>query len=380
MNDNAIIRTVPAAGSLHQVPGFDPLKHLKRGVNDNGEPVMKLDLPYKRLWFRLACPNGRLLLNPLRITDQMAIFEAQVFFQREDTTPASSFTSTKTVQEDRRYIRSAQDEALSIALDNAGFGIQLCDVAPNSGDTAPMPEPKPQMVKTAPAPAEKLVPAPSSRTMQPAAALASVPPKQAAQAPIQEAQPPKSVPASSVPPTQAQTEAPAEMPVKQPVQPADQESAPAETVVQNEAAAAVEMAQGASPAAVTEPVDQPEDAPLAEAPAAQEKGATVVLDFAAQKAAQESGTAPTLAPTPAQTATSYTDDMSVEEICQRMTVDEAMAIVVEDGICKGWTLGQVLERRRGSLKFFTSPFCEFRNTIKAAATLLFQDLEQEKAG
>lgn len=49
MNDNAIIRTVPAAGSLHQVPGFDPLKHLKRGANDKGEPVMKLDLPYKRL-------------------------------------------------------------------------------------------------------------------------------------------------------------------------------------------------------------------------------------------------------------------------------------------------------------------------------------------
>ena len=72
--------------------------------------------------------------------------------------------------------------------------------------------------------------------------------------------------------------------------------------------------------------------------------------------------------------------MSVEEICQRMTVDEAMAVVVEDGICKGWTMGQVLERRRGSLKFFTSPFCEFRNTIKAAATLLFRELEQEKAG
>ena len=120
MNDNAIIRTVPAAGSLHQGPGFDPLKHLKRSVNDKGEPVMKLDLPYKRLWFRLACPNGRLLLNPLRITDQMAIFEAQVFFQREDTTPASSFTSTKTVQEDRRYIRSAQASSCAMWPRTAG--------------------------------------------------------------------------------------------------------------------------------------------------------------------------------------------------------------------------------------------------------------------
>lgn len=379
MNDNAIIRTVPAAGSLHQVPGFDPLKHLKRGVNDKGEPVMKLDLPYKRLWFRLACPNGRLLLNPLRITDQMAIFEAQVFFQREDATPASSFTSTKTVQEDRRYIRSAQDEALSIALDNAGFGIQLCDVAPNGGDAEPAPVLKTEATKMAPAPAEKPNTAAGPRTVHPTAMPPTTePPKQAAPAPVQEVQPAETVPAVNVLPAQVQTASPAVVTSAEQSAPSvNQESVPAETDVQTEMTAVAETVQEAPQEAVTHPVNPPEEESPAEPPVAQEKGVTVLLDFAAQKAAKENAPAP--APSSAQTAPDYTDDMSVEEICQRMTVDEAMAVVVEDGICKGWTMGQVLERRRGSLKFFTSPFCEFRNTIKAAATLLFRELEQEKA-
>ena len=44
MNENTILRTVPAANDLHKVPGFDPMKHLRRTVNDKGEPVMRLEL------------------------------------------------------------------------------------------------------------------------------------------------------------------------------------------------------------------------------------------------------------------------------------------------------------------------------------------------
>ena len=39
---------------------------------------MRLDLRYKKLWFRLACPTGRLKLNALRTTEKMAFFEAKV--------------------------------------------------------------------------------------------------------------------------------------------------------------------------------------------------------------------------------------------------------------------------------------------------------------
>ena len=129
MNENTILRTVPAANDLHKVPGFDPMKYLRKAVNENGEPVMRLELRYQRLWFRLACPKGRMLLNPLRVTDQLAIFEAKVFFHQDDTAPASCFTANKAAKETPGYIRAAQDEALNEALDNAGFGIQLCDVA-----------------------------------------------------------------------------------------------------------------------------------------------------------------------------------------------------------------------------------------------------------
>lgn len=189
VNESTILRTVPAAGDLHKVPGFDPLKHLQRVTDGSGNPVLQLGLPYKRLWFRLACPSGRLLLNPLRVTDQMAIFEAQVYFQREDPTPASSFTSTKTAREARAYIRAAQDEALSIALDNAGFGIQLCDVTQgmDSGKVNPGTLPS-QNNAAAPAPAQQNHPAakaPVDIAKQPAPemkAAENVPPAQPVQA------------------------------------------------------------------------------------------------------------------------------------------------------------------------------------------------------
>lgn len=127
----SLLTTVPAARELRKVPGFDPLKYL-RTVTRDGEKVLKLDLCYKKLWFRLACPNGRMYLNPLRITDQMAIFEARLYANREDNASLlASFTSTQMARNvpGGLYIRAAQDEALNEALDNAGFGIQLCDVA-----------------------------------------------------------------------------------------------------------------------------------------------------------------------------------------------------------------------------------------------------------
>ena len=39
MNENTILRTVPAANDLHKVPGFDPLKYLRKAVNEKGDPA-----------------------------------------------------------------------------------------------------------------------------------------------------------------------------------------------------------------------------------------------------------------------------------------------------------------------------------------------------
>ena len=86
------------------------------------------------------------------------------------------------------------------------------------------------------------------------------------------------------------------------------------------------------------------------------------------------------AETPPPAAPSYTDDMSVEEICQVMTLEEAGAIVVPSGPNKGSTMAQLAERRPSSLRFFMTPFYKCSNSQKAAATLLIQELDQKIAG
>ena len=115
MNDNkSTVMNNAAVQQLRKVPGFDPMKLLRKTISiKTGHPVWKLDLRYKRLWFRLACPNGRMLLKPLRISDQLAIIEAQVYFSKDDPVPAASFTS-----EQRRenipggeFLRAAQHGA-----------------------------------------------------------------------------------------------------------------------------------------------------------------------------------------------------------------------------------------------------------------------------
>lgn len=126
-----LYRTVPVVASLNHVKGFDPLKLLRRTRSpQTGEPVLKLDLRYKRLWFRLACPKGRLRLNALRITEQIAIFEAKVYRNMEDSEPISSYIAecNRNTTPGGLYVEAAQSEALNTALSNAGFGIQFADV------------------------------------------------------------------------------------------------------------------------------------------------------------------------------------------------------------------------------------------------------------
>ena len=135
-NQEPMLYTTNAAvASLNHVPGFDPLKFLRRTTSrKTGEDVMRLDLRYKKLWFRLAYPTGRLKLNALRITEKMAIFEAKVSRDREDAEPLSSYVANRTLDTTPGglYVEAAQEEALDTALSNAGFGIQFADVGSES--------------------------------------------------------------------------------------------------------------------------------------------------------------------------------------------------------------------------------------------------------
>lgn len=311
-----LIESVPSAKELRKVPGFDPLKFLRKTVSQTGETALKLDLPYKRLWFRLACPDGRMVLNHLRITDQMAIFEARLYAGKDDASLLSSFTATKTAQ-DRpggQYVRAAQDEALNEALDNAGFGIQLCDVAQVSdgsgfGSEIPLEQPQTET------PVEKAAPV--------------------AQNSVEE-----------VPPTEPPTQA-----APSPAPPAKEPPAP------QAAPKVISMPAREAPPASTAGA---EPAPTAEAIASQAEGETPVSDEASQEPPR------------------YTADMAVDEICALMTLDEAKQVEVPLGSCKGMTLGEVAEKRKANLKWYL--YANTDNIVKAGASMLMEHLGLKKTG
>lgn len=130
-NKGMLYRVSPAVSELNKVPGFDPLKLLRRTVSGKTkQPVLRLDLPYKKLWFRLANPHGRIRVNALRVTEQMAVYEAQVYLDQKDPQPLVAFTAscTRDAAPDGHYIEAAQWEAINEALTDAGFGLQFADV------------------------------------------------------------------------------------------------------------------------------------------------------------------------------------------------------------------------------------------------------------
>ena len=360
----SLLTTVPAARELRKVPGFDPLKYL-RTISRNGEKVLKLDLCYKKVWFRLACPNGRMCLNPLRITDQMAIFEARLYANREDNASLlASFTSTQMAQNvpGGLYIRAAQDEALNEALDNAGFGIQLCDVAQVSdgsgfGSEIPLSQVEAYLQTTT-----------------------------SAGTPVLEAEPVKASEPAAVPVEKAAEEPkPAET---SEANVADEPSAPVQTAPEEavvpasdqESAAELPAEEAAEATPVEEAPASQEEVPAIGAPSAPENVTVLPMTSHTELEAEaENGENADHAPE-ANAQGGYTDDMTVEEICERMTMDEARDILVPLGTCKGWTLGQVLDRRPTSLRWYMVGCQDASNILKAGATLLWNYRQMQKAG
>lgn len=145
--ESTLFNAVPVVSELNRVAGFDPLRFLKKTANGH-----ELELRYKKLWFRLKYPAGRTRLTPLRITDQLAIIEAKVFFDKDDADPASSYIATMTQENAPAglYIQAAEHDALDMALTNAGFGVQF---APMPKADTPHAEPITPVMRSEPAPA-----------------------------------------------------------------------------------------------------------------------------------------------------------------------------------------------------------------------------------
>ena len=324
-NQEPMLYTTNAAvASLNYVPGFDPLKFLRRTASrKTGEDVMRLDLRYKKLWFRLACPTGRLKLNALRITEKMAIFEAKVYRDREDAEPLSSYVANCTLDATPGglYVEAAQEEALDTALSNTGFGIQFADVGSESeeyGSEVPVGA-KVEIAKPVQVKAETA---------------------QIVQAKVEVAEPVQKQP--------------------EPVKATPQESAKAD------------------------PLDaiMADDMPVPEQVTAEvvEKPKTVVPESVQPAQTPIEPTQNVIVLEQEPPAAAYTQSSPVEKIRRQMTYEQAQNVIVDCGTCKGWTLAQVADRRPASLRWYVKGYQGENNILRAAAAIIWDSLQEKQAG
>ena len=68
------------------------------------------------------------------------------------------------------------------------------------------------------------------------------------------------------------------------------------------------------------------------------------------------------------------------EIIKRMTFEEAQQVTVDEGTCNGWTLAEVAERRPPSLKWYVYGYKKNNNILRAAAQIMWDSLNAQKAG
>ena len=342
-----------APWDLRRLPGFDFSEFLRKVEKPDGKgQTVEMTLEGTKRWFRLACPNGGLVLNALRVSDTMAIYEAQVFADTADRNPLASVTATKRADKAKgeAYIHAAQEAALEGALSASGFNLEVSLLARTVGISATAAQPSQTDGGEQPAETVESSPAPAQT-----GTLAQKTADSAAPAADETAQQPK--PAAGAAPRPA--------PVGPPPHAAPR---PAPVDPQPHAAPAPKKEESASTVVNIGDARQPSAAGGQDGPNAQPEPEAAPAAEPARSAPAE--------PAPV----TYTPDMPVEEICKRMTLEQARSLKVLDGTCKGWTLAQVAKDRPTSLRWLQSvcPFAD--NELRAAATVVLNDLELKLAG
>lgn len=134
MNEAALPNTnmydqVPEINQLNRVEGFDPRNFMRLIEGD----TYYLDVVFRKLWFRLKYPQGKIVKKILKLTESVAIVEARVYLDRND--PEDNYISNALAQRyltdndkfGNKYVELAETAAVGRALSDAGFGLQFAD-------------------------------------------------------------------------------------------------------------------------------------------------------------------------------------------------------------------------------------------------------------
>ena len=300
-----------AVAALHQVEGFDPRKFMRLIQKEDQSSRYYLDVAYRKLWFRLCYPEGKIVKTIRSITAQMAIVEARVYLNKND--PDDSYVANAFAQKFRedseigqKYVELAETAAVGRALSDAGFGLQFAD---------------------------------REKEMDPEVTEAPIDEEVMAGTPICPENIPEEVFGSSVGEPLMEDMIPGQCGIEDYIPMPDE--------VMRVAVASKEEVQ--QPKAALQPKAAPQP--------------TKKSEQTPQEQFMQNNVAP-------ESTVGITRDMPVNDIYGKLTRDLAVKVVVSAGCYKGKTLGQIAVEKPGSLQWYVDSYKGPDNLLRAAAKYL----------
>lgn len=353
--------------NLNKVEGFDPRKYMRVIQQEGQAGKYYLDVAFRKLWFRLKYPEGKIVKKILKLTDQVAIVEARVYLNRNDA--EENFISDALAQKymtadgqfGNKFVELAETAAVGRALSDAGFGLQFADKEEDIDPEVTEAPFDPQLLSGNGIDGEVLGEMLSGEDMEGGTVL-----------------PDENIPGQYG--IEEYIPMPEEVGQAMGMTPAMQQTGEVPK-------AAGQTAQGTASTAARQAVAARQTAQAQQSV----QGMTPAMQNrqAAQKPAQgnqqqpKSDQASTANNVPAgktsQGASNIRKDMPVEQIYSMLNRDSAAAVVIPMGFNKGKTLGQIALDKPTDLKWYVDSYGGPDNLLRAAAKFLI-DMALGQAG
>ena len=297
----------------------------------------RMPLRYRKLWFRLTCPQGRIRIIVHSHTKDAASCTAEVYLDKKDSRPVSSCTAACSRKEAEHFLEAAENHALTGALIQAGFTRPEKRMPVHTQNRRPQPPPEKDETSQSHADPLDKEKASSARTTQP------VPEEKA----LSDTDSFQAVVTAEPIPFPGFGKEPAASAGVQPSRKSPEQKNLRET----------DSRQTSDPVPVRAgQAMEPED-------------------LISPDAAKLEDSQPHAAQLP------YTSSTPVEEIKEHMSLEDALHTRVDKGVCKGMTLEEISVKRFPNLRWYIYGYRGDDNILRAAAQIVWDSLqERNKAG
>ena len=358
-----------AVAALNRVEGFNPMELARTLTKEGQEDQLYLDVKYRKLWFRLVHPLGKIVSSIRSFTENMAIVEARIYLDKcdaEENYIANAFSQRFRTNDPNfgdKFLEMAETAAVGRALSDAGFGLQFADVGEEND---PMQVDAGIQIPGMTAQSQ----AQGNYTSQ-----GDVPWNPQMQSGMQ---------GNNIPPANQYGQNP------QPAMTGNPQMQPAMT--ENQGMQATAQNQGNQSQTIPQGTANPHSSALAQSnpmmnqfyQQAQEKGTTIgqnpsgtfQMQNGFENRNQQAGQMPQIqgnskASNQYSPAASLDESLPVEELVQRMTYEQATQVVINgNGKFGGKTMGQVAVESPKNLEWFAQSYSGKNHLIPAAARVL----------